>query len=64
MKKWIVFFGFVVSLFGTEKFFVVERESSSLAIIEESKVSDHIINMKDMNHGVCVGFCKFIGGKN
>lgn len=52
MKKWIVFFGFVVSLLGTEKFFVVERESSSLAIIEESKVSDHIIDMKDMNHGV------------
>ena len=52
MKKWIVFLGFVVSLFGTEKFFVVERESSSLAIIEESKVSDHIIDMKDMNHGV------------
>ena len=52
MKKWILFFGFLVSLFGTEKFFVVERESSSLAIIEESKVTEHIINMKDMNHGV------------
>ncbi len=52
MKKWIVLFGFVVSLFGTEKFFIVERENSSLAIIEESKVTERIVNMKDMNHGV------------
>ncbi|MCI0500654.1 MAG: nitrite reductase [Epsilonproteobacteria bacterium] len=52
MKQWIVFLGLLVSLFGTEKFFVVEREDSSLAVIENGKVSDKIINMKDMNHGV------------
>ncbi len=52
MKKYVLFFGFLVSSLANEKIFVVERESSSLAIIENSIVTDHILDMKDMNHGV------------
>lgn len=40
-----------------EKLFVVERESNSLAIIEQGLTKDHITGMKDMNHGVV----KFFG---
>jgi len=35
-----------------EKVFVVERESSSLAIIENSLPKSHLENMHNMNHGV------------
>jgi len=35
-----------------EKFFVVERESSSVAIIEDGLTKSHIKNMHNMNHGV------------
>ncbi|OHD94222.1 MAG: nitrite reductase [Sulfurimonas sp. GWF2_37_8] len=37
---------------ATEKIFVVERESSSLAVIENDLPRSHIENMRDMNHGV------------
>jgi protein NirF len=37
---------------ATEKFFVVERENSSLAIIENGLTRSHIEEMHDMNHGV------------
>lgn len=37
---------------GSEKLFVVERESSSLAIIEQGLTKDSISGMRDMNHGV------------
>lgn len=37
---------------GSEKLFVVERESSSLAIIEQGLTKDSILGMRDMNHGV------------
>jgi len=37
---------------STEKIFVVERESSSLAIIEKGLPRSRIKNMHDMNHGV------------
>ncbi len=37
---------------STEKIFVVERESSSLAIIEKGLPRSHIKNMHNMNHGV------------
>ena len=36
----------------TEKIFVVERESSSLAVIENGLPSSHIKGMHNMNHGV------------
>lgn len=42
----------VATLEAKEKYFVVERESSSLAIIEEGLTRSHIENMHDMNHGV------------
>jgi len=35
-----------------EKLFVVERESSSLAIIEQGMTKGHITGMHNMNHGV------------
>jgi len=35
-----------------EKLFVVERESSSLAVIEKNRVKLHMKNMRNMNHGV------------
>ena len=35
-----------------EKFFVVERESSSVAIIEDKLPRSHMENMHNMNHGV------------
>ncbi|MDX9813857.1 MAG: cytochrome D1 domain-containing protein [Sulfurimonas sp.] len=37
---------------GDEKMFVVERESSSLAIVEKGLTSSHIEGMRNMNHGV------------
>ena len=42
----------VVSLFGYEKYFVVERETSSLAVIENGIKYSTIENMRNMNHGV------------
>ncbi len=42
----------VVSLFGYEKFFVVERESSSLAIIDDGIKQASMTGMHNMNHGV------------
>ena len=38
--------------FAKEKFFVVERESSSLATIYDGLQRSHIVNMGNMNHGV------------
>ena len=37
---------------NTEKIFVVERESESLAVIENGLPKGHIKNMHNMNHGV------------
>lgn len=42
----------LTSLNAKEKFFVVERENSSLAIIENGLVTGHIEDMHNMNHGV------------
>ncbi|RUM70968.1 MAG: nitrite reductase [Sulfurovum sp.] len=36
----------------SEKLFVIERESESLAIIQKGLVKSHIKNMHNMNHGV------------
>jgi len=40
------------SLNATEKLFVVERESNSVAVIEGGLPRNHMINMHNMNHGV------------
>src|SRR3990167_1121562 len=37
---------------GNEKIFVVERENSSLAVIEQGMTKGHIEGMRDMSHGV------------
>jgi len=37
---------------STEKIFVVERESESVAIIQEGLTKSHMKNMHNMNHGV------------
>jgi protein NirF len=42
----------IVSLYGYEKYFVVQRESSSLAVIENGIKTSTIKNMHNMNHGV------------
>jgi protein NirF len=39
-------------MMAAEKFFVVERESSSLAVIEGGLTRSHLPNMRNMNHGV------------
>jgi len=40
------------SLFAKEKMFVVERETSSLAVIVDNVQQSRIENMRNMNHGV------------
>jgi len=41
-----------VNLSAKEKFFVVERESQSVAVIDDGLVRDHMEHMHNMNHGV------------
>lgn len=41
-----------VSASAKEKFFVVERESESVAVIEEGLVRRHMEKMHNMNHGI------------
>jgi protein NirF len=43
---------FSISLFGYEKFFVVERESQSVAVIEDGVKQTSMLHMHNMNHGV------------
>jgi len=43
---------FTTSSLAKEKYFVVERESSSVAIIEDGLTKRHMKNMHNMNHGV------------
>jgi protein NirF len=52
LKKFILSLLLVINLFGYEKYFVVERESSSLAVIENGIKSSTIKNVHNMNHGV------------
>lgn len=40
------------SLFASEKIFVVERESSSIAVIENDKFKNRMENFRNMNHAV------------
>ena len=43
---------FVTTLSAKEKYFVVERESQSVAIIEDGLTRRHMEHMHNMNHGV------------
>ncbi|WP_345993081.1 cytochrome D1 domain-containing protein [Sulfurimonas sp. HSL-1716] len=58
MKIKTILFGIALSLslyvnaYAFEKIFVVERESSSLAVIEDDLPRSHMENMHNMNHGV------------
>ncbi len=42
----------LAELKGNEKIFIVERESKSLAVVEQGMMKGHIEGMHDMNHGV------------
>lgn len=42
----------LAELKGNEKIFVVERENSSLAVVEQGMTRNHIEGMRDMSHGV------------
>jgi len=42
----------IATLESSEKYFVIERESNSVAIIEEGFPRSHMENMHNMNHGV------------
>jgi protein NirF len=56
LRKMILATSLVASLYthvsAKEKFFVVERESSSVAVIEDGLPRNHMKNMHNMNHGV------------
>jgi protein NirF len=52
LKTILILLVFAISLNGYEKFFVVQRESSSLAVIEHGIKYSTIKNMRNMNHGV------------
>ena len=52
MKKLLLFTITTLSLFATEKYFVVERESNSLAVLKNHKVQSKIQNVHNMNHGI------------
>ncbi|WP_281950745.1 cytochrome D1 domain-containing protein [Nitrosophilus kaiyonis] len=52
MKKIVLLAFIIVSLFATEKVFVVERENSALAVIQDHKLINEIKNMHNFNHAV------------
>ncbi len=52
MNKLIMLIIFVSAVFAGDKIFVVQREASSLAIIENDTKVGEITNMHNMNHGV------------
>jgi len=52
VKKLLLFTITTLSLFATEKYFVVERESNSLAVLKNHKVQSKIQNVHNMNHGI------------
>ena len=57
IKKGLALVALGVTLFAgapspSEKLFVVERESSSVAIIKEGLTKSHMENMHNMNHGI------------
>ena len=50
--KTILFSFIFINLYATEKIFIVEREDSSLAVVNNGVVTNHINGMHNMNHGV------------
>jgi len=56
LKKFLLIVAIASSLFAKdnskEKMFVVERESNSVAVIEDDKLKEHMKNMHNMNHGI------------
>ncbi len=56
LKKFLLIVVIASSLFAKdnskEKMFVVERESNSVAVIEDDKLKEHMKNMHNMNHGI------------
>ena len=55
MKYWIIVGLLFVSLYAAEtkeRLFVVERESASVAVIDDDKVTTHMAQMHNMNHGI------------
>lgn len=55
MKKVLVLFSILSILLkthATEKFFVVERENSSVAVIQDKNLVDRIENLHNLNHAV------------
>ena len=52
MKKLFLFLFLIVSLFGREKVYVVERENSALAVLENHKLAGEITGMRNCNHAV------------
>ena len=52
MKVLVLVLLLLSSMFSKERVFVVERESSSIAVINDDKLTTHIENMHNMNHGV------------
>jgi len=54
MRNIVVLFSFIFISFGyaKEKVFVVERESGSLAVIEDGLTKSHIKNLHNLNHAV------------
>ncbi|BCD68867.1 cytochrome D1 domain-containing protein [Nitratiruptor sp. YY09-18] len=52
MKRVLLFVFVISTLFAHEKVFVVERENSALAVIENHKLKNEIPNMHNCNHAV------------
>ncbi len=52
MKLLLVISFLVIGMFAKERVFVVERESSSIAVIDDLKLSNRIEGVHNMNHGV------------
>ncbi|BAF70896.1 cytochrome D1 domain-containing protein [Nitratiruptor sp. SB155-2] len=52
MKIIVAFLCIVLTVFAHEKVFVVERENSALAVIENHKLKNEIKNMHNFNHAV------------
>ncbi len=52
MRKLLLALLVFVSLFAKEKLFVVERENSALAVIEDHKFKNEIKNLHNCNHAV------------
>ncbi len=52
MRRWGLLLGLMVSLFAKEKYFIVEREDSALAVVENHKLKNEIKEMHNCNHAV------------